>query len=83
MPGSGTMYSAIRTWHALSSQPCLLQVPSKVLCIAWTSDGTLLALGLYDGSVSLRDKGGNEQRRFSAAASPAWSIAWSPQVRVY
>jgi intraflagellar transport protein 122 len=58
----------------------MLQVNSKVLCMAWTGDGMLLALGCYDGSVSVRDKAGTEKHKFSAGSSPVWSIAWSPQV---
>ncbi|KAF8070897.1 5-methyltetrahydropteroyltriglutamate--homocysteine methyltransferase [Scenedesmus sp. PABB004] len=57
------------------------QVPAKVVCMAWTGDGALLALGLFDGSVSLRDKAGGEKQRFTAASSPVWSVAWSPQAR--
>lgn len=57
-----------------------LQVPSKILSVAWTMDGTLLAVGCYDGSVSIRDRAGNEKARFSAGQMPAWSVAWSFQV---
>lgn len=57
-----------------------LQVGSKVVCMAWTADGMLLALGLYDGSVSLRDKAGTEKHKFTASSSAVWSLAWSPGV---
>lgn len=57
------------------------QVPSRVVCMAWTADGMLLALGHYDGAVSVRDKAGGEKHKFTASASPVWSLAWSPQVR--
>jgi intraflagellar transport protein 122 len=57
------------------------QVQSKILCLSWTADGTLLAMGCYDGSVSVRDRAGSERAHFSAGATPAWSLAWSPQVR--
>lgn len=56
------------------------QVASKIVCMSWTSDGMLLAMGLYDGSISVRDKAGTEKHKFSASSSPVWSIAWSPQV---
>jgi WD40 repeat protein len=49
--------------------------------MAWTADGMVLALGLYDGSVSLRDKAGTEKLKFAASSSPVWSLAWSPGVR--
>jgi WD40 repeat protein len=55
------------------------QVSSKILCLAWTPDGALLAAGCFDGTVSIRDRGGNETARVAAAATPAWSVAWSPE----
>jgi WD40 repeat protein len=58
----------------------VVQVGSKVMCMAWTADGMLLALGLYDGSISLRDKAGTEKLKFAASSSPVWSLAWSPGV---
>lgn len=56
------------------------QVSSKVLCLAWTPDGLLLAAGCYDGGVSIRDRGGAERVRVAAGVTPAWSVAWSPGV---
>ncbi|KAI8463130.1 MAG: intraflagellar transport protein [Monoraphidium minutum] len=55
------------------------RVTSKILCLAWTGDGGLLAMGCYDGSVSVRDRAGAEKARFSAGTTPVWSLAWSPQ----
>lgn len=57
-----------------------LQVPSKVVSMSWTSDGMLLALGLYDGSITLRDKAGSEKLKFTAGSSPVWSLTWTPGV---
>jgi hypothetical protein len=71
-------------YHTEQTRPDLLccddQVPSKILCASWTPDGTLLAVGCYDGSVSVRDRAGNEKTRFSAGTTPAWSLAWGTQV---
>ena len=73
-----------RTWHQfvgfMSTASCKPQVSSKILSLAWTMDGALLAVGSYDGSVSIRDRAGNEKARFSAGQTPAWSLAWSHQV---
>ncbi|GBF97536.1 hypothetical protein Rsub_10459 [Raphidocelis subcapitata] len=55
------------------------KVSSKILSLAWTPDGALLAAGCYDGSVSIRDRGGNEAARVAAGATPAWAVAWSPE----
>ena len=37
------------------------KVNSKVLCLAWTNDGQYLALGHYNGNISIRDKAGMEK----------------------
>lgn len=59
--------------------PYILQVSSKVLTMSWTSDGMFLALGCFDGSVSIRDKAGTEKHKIDVGTSPCWSVAWSPQ----
>lgn len=33
----------------------------QVLCAAWTADGQHLALGMYNGHISISDKSGIEQ----------------------
>jgi hypothetical protein len=50
--------------------------------MAWTDDGANLALGHYDGSVSIRDKAGGERLRLECGTSPVWSLTWSSQVRL-
>jgi hypothetical protein len=60
--------------------PAPTQVNSKVLALAWAPDGLSLAAACYDGSVSVRDRGGNEKARFTAGQTPAWSVAWALQV---
>lgn len=41
--------------------------------------GTCLAVGLYDGTVSLRDKEGAERQAVDRpAGSPVWSVSWNP-----
>lgn len=44
-------------------------------------DGAYLALGCFDGSVSIRDKAAAEKIRIDAGASPVWCLAWNPSVR--
>jgi intraflagellar transport protein 122 len=53
-------------------------VTSRILCMAWTPDGCLLAMGLEDGRVSLRDKAGEQRSEFSRGPSPVWSVAFPP-----
>jgi intraflagellar transport protein 122 len=50
---------------------------SKVLSAAWTSDGLLLALGLYNGTVLVKDKD-NQQKFEIARTAPVWCLQWNP-----
>ncbi|XP_065605528.1 intraflagellar transport protein 122 homolog isoform X1 [Cyrtonyx montezumae] len=54
---------------------------SKITCCSWTNDGQYLALGMFNGVISIRNKNGDEKvkiERPGAASSPIWSICWNP-----
>ncbi|NWR56785.1 IF122 protein, partial [Bucorvus abyssinicus] len=54
---------------------------SKITCCSWTNDGQYLALGMFNGVVSIRNKNGDEKvkiERPAGASSPVWSICWNP-----
>jgi len=53
------------------------KVTGKVLCCDWTNNGQYLALGQYNGHVSIRDKHGAEKVRIERS-SPIWTIKWRP-----
>ncbi|EER08105.1 WD-repeat protein, putative [Perkinsus marinus ATCC 50983] len=52
-------------------------VPARVLCISWTTDGLHLALGLFNGHVSIRDKFCAEKSKI-IRSEPVWCLAWNP-----
>jgi intraflagellar transport protein 122 len=54
------------------------QVTACSRCLAWTHDGQLLALGLEDGKVLLRDKAGEQRAEFAHGNMPVWSLAFAP-----
>ncbi|XP_071171203.1 intraflagellar transport protein 122 homolog isoform X2 [Mytilus galloprovincialis] len=57
------------------------KVNSRITCASWTNDGQYLALGLYNGLISIRNKGGEEKVKIErpyAAGSPVWSLEWNP-----
>ena len=56
------------------------RVTGKVLSMAWTNDGQFLALGQFDGCVSVRDKSGGEKVKIETGG-PCWSLQWSPDAR--
>jgi intraflagellar transport protein 122 len=48
---------------------------------AWTNDGQYLALGMGNGTVSIRGKSGEEKVRIERPKghnSAVWCVAWSP-----
>ncbi|XP_066470268.1 intraflagellar transport protein 122 homolog isoform X1 [Tiliqua scincoides] len=54
---------------------------SKITCCSWTNDGQYLALGMFSGVVSIRNKNGEEKvkiERPGGSLSPVWSISWNP-----
>lgn len=58
------------------------KVPARINCCAWTKDGQYLALGLNNGTVSIRNKAGEEKSRIErpgGAASPIYGLAISQQ----
>ncbi|NXO72942.1 IF122 protein, partial [Phainopepla nitens] len=53
----------------------------KITCCSWTNDGQYLALGMFNGIVSIRNKNGDEKvkiERPGGSSSPIWSICWNP-----
>ncbi|PVD24347.1 hypothetical protein C0Q70_14828 [Pomacea canaliculata] len=57
------------------------KVSSRVTCCSWTNDGQYLALGLYNGLISIRNKTGEEKVKIERAQThlaPIWSLAWNP-----
>ncbi|XP_008073019.1 intraflagellar transport protein 122 homolog isoform X3 [Carlito syrichta] len=54
---------------------------SKITCCSWTNDGQYLALGMFNGNISIRNKNGDEKvkiERPGGSLSPIWSICWNP-----
>jgi len=53
------------------------KVSSKILSMSWTNDGQYLALGQFNGHISIRDKGGSEKVLIERNA-PVWTLCWNP-----
>lgn len=51
---------------------------SKCLCCDWTPDGQVLAIGLFNGTILLRDKAGAELNEIKKSTSPIWTLAFCP-----
>lgn len=74
---SGTA-SDFGLWSPEQKSVAKHKVHSRIMTLAWTPDGVVLALGFYDGSVSIRDKAGTEKIKAEVSTSPIWSMCWFP-----
>jgi intraflagellar transport protein 122 len=52
-------------------------VTAKVLSASWSKNGQFLALGQFNGQISIRTKDGSECAKIERKA-PIWSLAWNP-----
>mmetsp|Transcript_102146 Transcript_102146/g.284436 ORF Transcript_102146/g.284436 Transcript_102146/m.284436 type:complete len:1297 (+) Transcript_102146:78-3968(+) len=73
---SGTA-SDLGLWSPEQKSVSKHKVSSKILAMSWTNDGLHLALGLFSGHVSIRDKFGMEKVDIVRAA-PIWTLTWNP-----
>lgn len=53
------------------------KVTSRILCAAWTNGGQYIALGMFNGNISIRDKAGAEKVLIPREA-PVWTCCWNP-----
>jgi intraflagellar transport protein 122 len=60
-------------WNPDQKQVVKEKVPSKILSAAWSVDGSILALGLLNGWIMLRDSHGQELHRIERRA-PIWCL---------
>ncbi|KAJ3091116.1 hypothetical protein HK102_001633 [Quaeritorhiza haematococci] len=65
-------------WSAEQKTVAKHKVSSRICSVAWTNDGQYFALGLFSGTVSIRNKVGEEKTVIERGSSPVWSLCWSP-----
>eukprot|EP00357_Protocruzia_adherens_P030527 CAMPEP_0114984012 /NCGR_PEP_ID=MMETSP0216-20121206/7032_1 /TAXON_ID=223996 /ORGANISM="Protocruzia adherens, Strain Boccale" /LENGTH=1227 /DNA_ID=CAMNT_0002346085 /DNA_START=54 /DNA_END=3737 /DNA_ORIENTATION=- len=73
---SGTA-SDFGLWYPDQKSVQKIKTPAKVLCCNFTPDGLLLALGLGNGIVQIRDKNGQEKVEIRRS-QPVWCLQWNP-----
>lgn len=69
-------------WSAEQKAVQKTKVPARINCCAWTNDGQYLALGLNNGTVSIRNKAGEEKSRIERPGgntAPVYGLAISQQ----
>jgi intraflagellar transport protein 122 len=55
------------------------KTPAKCVSCDWSPDGQLLAIGLYNGVILVKDKAGQELMSIQRSSSPVWCLAFCPQ----
>jgi len=74
--GSATS-SDFGLWSPEQKSVAKHKVSAKILSMSWTNDGQYLALGQFNGHISIRDKSGSEKVLIERTA-PVWSLCWNP-----
>jgi len=55
------------------------KVSSRITCCSWTNDGQYLAVGMFNGTVSIRNKLGEDKIKIDRPGTlPVWTISWCP-----
>ena len=64
-------------WTPDQKQVTKEKVISKITSCAWASDGSLLAIGMQNGMISIRDPMADEKQRIERKA-PIWCMKFIP-----
>ena len=68
-------------WTPDQKQVTKEKVPSRIVSVAWSSDGTLLALGMLNGMISIRNQQAEEILKIEKKA-PIWCLTFIPEPQV-
>ncbi|XP_041457748.1 intraflagellar transport protein 122 homolog isoform X2 [Lytechinus variegatus] len=74
-------FSDFGLWSMEQKSVSKHKVTSRITCCSWTNDGQYLALGLYNGCITIRTKNGEEKHKIerpNGGLSPIWSLQWNP-----
>lgn len=66
-------------WTPDQKQVTKEKLPSRIMSAAWSSDGAMLALGMINGQVSIRNQQAEEIAKFERKA-PVWCLAFLPDM---
>lgn len=69
-------------WTPDQKQVTKEKVPSRILSASWSPDGSLLAIGMLNGMISLRNQQAQEVQRIERKA-PIWCLQFIPDTSGY
>eukprot|EP01147_Barroeca_monosierra_P010401 gene10401-2532_t len=56
-----------------------IRVPSRICAASWTNDGQYVALGYFNGNISIRNQKGEEKVFINRQGTgPVWALQWNP-----
>lgn len=64
-------------WTPEQKQVVKEKVHSKILCAAWNPDGSILAIGMINGWISIRNAASDELHHIERRA-PIWCLEFVP-----
>ena len=64
-------------WTPDQKQVTKEKMPSRILSAAWSSDGSMLALGMLSGMISIRNQQAQEILKFDKKG-PVWCLSFIP-----
>jgi intraflagellar transport protein 122 len=65
-------------WTPDQKQVTKEKVPSRIVSVSWSLDGTILALGMLNGMISIRNQQAEEILKFERKA-PIWCLSFIPE----
>eukprot|EP00049_Salpingoeca_infusionum_P018533 m.357671 g.357671 ORF g.357671 m.357671 type:complete len:1216 (-) comp17897_c0_seq1:1469-5116(-) len=66
-------------WNQQVKNVDKIKCSSRICSTSWTNDGQYVALGLFNGNISIRNMKGTEKVLIQRPNSPPiWSIQWNP-----
>ncbi|XP_065909716.1 intraflagellar transport protein 122 homolog [Dysidea avara] len=69
----------IGLWYGEQSTVTRHRITSRATCCGWTSDGHYFAIGMFNGSISIRTKNCDEKVKIERpGGQPVWEVSWNP-----
>jgi WD40 repeat protein len=65
-------------WTPEQKQVLKEKVAAKILAVAWSTDGTSFAIGMQNGTISIRNQSDGAETHRVDRRAPVWCLAFVP-----